>query len=214
MSDRLLRALSFYKHSTLIDIGANIGYFTLLAANFGHNVIAVEPNLESAKRLSVSLALNRFHSNVTIVKNALFDRICKAEMTKNEDNQGGIWIKRCTRNGDVSTSFLKDLSSIVNPSRVGVLKLDVEGFECRVLERSEGFLRTPYIFMEWNKMFIKRNLYSTPCNERRIQSMVDNLLNNGYVAHDVQTGQQLDSSISDRWNFHDIYWRLKGEKEL
>ncbi|CAD5116291.1 DgyrCDS5197 [Dimorphilus gyrociliatus] len=202
MSKRLLKALSFKKNSILIDIGANIGYFTLLAANFGHNVIAVEPNLESARRLSVSVALNGFHSNVTIVRNALFDRICRAEMTRNDDNQGGIWIKRCTPKGDVRTTFLQHLSAIVSPSQVGVLKLDVEGFECRVLERSEGFLKTPYIFMEWNKMFIKRNLYSTPCTEVQIQAMVHTLLQKGYVAHDIDSGNQ--KSYQDPINPSDI----------
>ena len=56
-----------------IDIGANIGVYTVPIANFGHQVVAVEPNAESAHRLMASVALGRVSHRVTVVSAGISD---------------------------------------------------------------------------------------------------------------------------------------------
>ena len=49
----------------MLDVGANIGVFTLYAAAAGWPVIAVEASEANAMRLQESLTMNNFH-NVTL----------------------------------------------------------------------------------------------------------------------------------------------------
>lgn len=61
---------------TVIDIGANLGYFSLLMADLvgpaGH-VHAFEPNIDLARRMAQSLALNGFGATATVHEQALAD---------------------------------------------------------------------------------------------------------------------------------------------
>lgn len=59
-----LEALNRDPNCGVIDIGANIGFYTMLAASAGHRVIAIEPYLESIHRIHraavVEKVQNRF----------------------------------------------------------------------------------------------------------------------------------------------------------
>jgi len=47
-----------------IDVGANIGIYTILAAERGAEVIAVEPNAQALARLRANLALNGYRAEL------------------------------------------------------------------------------------------------------------------------------------------------------
>jgi len=58
---------------TFLDVGANIGYFTLWAAALGHKVIAVEPMKKNIALLRASVCLNgpAFASNIQLYHTAV-----------------------------------------------------------------------------------------------------------------------------------------------
>jgi len=58
---------------TLVDVGANVGYFTLLAASLGASVVACEPTPAVVKRLQENIALGGF-DRVTVVNAAVADK--------------------------------------------------------------------------------------------------------------------------------------------
>jgi tRNA G37 N-methylase Trm5 len=60
-------ALKLFPQAVVIDVGANIGFFTVLAAAMGHTVIAVEPNAESVRRLRKGVMLNGLQDKVSTV---------------------------------------------------------------------------------------------------------------------------------------------------
>ena len=73
-----------------IDIGANIGYFTLLAAvNKNVEVVAFEPSPRERNRLNDNLALNNFN-NVSVFPYALSDKTQKLKLGIARDWNPGL----------------------------------------------------------------------------------------------------------------------------
>ena len=55
----------FDKNSNFVDIGANIGIFSLLAAKRNHNVISVEPESLNFTMLNLNIYDNKLNNNIT-----------------------------------------------------------------------------------------------------------------------------------------------------
>lgn len=127
----------------VVDVGANIGYFTMLTAALvgpAGSVLAVEPNAANARMLEASRRLNGF-AHVTVLQAA-------AGRTT-----GLLAINTAFTNG--TTSAIEDgqelaatsvaclaLDRMVDPSRrIGLVKLDVEGAEHNALLGCQALLR-------------------------------------------------------------------------
>jgi FkbM family methyltransferase len=77
---RFVEILKHQPRSYVLDVGTNIGYYTLLSAALGHDVISFEPNPSNILRLCESLRLNEWsHHNVNIFQRAISD--VEGEMT-------------------------------------------------------------------------------------------------------------------------------------
>eukprot|EP00927_Polykrikos_kofoidii_P061031 TRINITY_DN55922_c0_g1_i1.p1 TRINITY_DN55922_c0_g1~~TRINITY_DN55922_c0_g1_i1.p1 ORF type:complete len:602 (+),score=74.98 TRINITY_DN55922_c0_g1_i1:44-1807(+) len=59
------------RRATFVDVGANLGWFTLFAASKGANVVAFEPVKAHCWRLRQSLAFNGFGDHVALVEGAV-----------------------------------------------------------------------------------------------------------------------------------------------
>ena len=123
------KALNKYPDSLVIDVGANIGYYTLLSAKMGHPVIAVEPLYENAIRFQKGVQLGQFRSNIYLAYNALSDRHENVSLTMNVDNQGGISVRRRISSDNkltppVATATMDDLMGITDFSQA-IIKIDI-----------------------------------------------------------------------------------------
>jgi len=145
----------------LLDIGANIGYYTLMFASQGHRVIAVEPMTRNRRALEGSLCLNPdFKKLVTVVPAALVapnevaGMHCVVQSTNSQINIGNGYLT-CTGadtykpcgTGDanceeVPVKTLDMLLTEVAPSSIDVVKMDVEAYECKVLEGGQSLFKT------------------------------------------------------------------------
>jgi FkbM family methyltransferase len=129
----------------VVDVGAHIGYYTLLAARAvgpQGSVIAFEPERENFRHLSRNLAENGY-TNVTCVNGAVSDRSGRQALFISSDNTGDHRIytgdeKRAKYSVDVVSldDFFADRSKSVN-----VIKMDVQGAEPKVLEGMKALLR-------------------------------------------------------------------------
>lgn len=129
---------------TVIDIGANLGYFTMLGAELvGHSghVVAVEPNPELAQMIHDSALINGMGPRV---------RVCDFAISSPGDTtQHQLFVEKGNRNGrflephedvehhkTLGTVWPVKLGSL-DPDdfeRVDLIKIDVEGAEMWVLE--------------------------------------------------------------------------------
>jgi FkbM family methyltransferase len=130
-----------------VDIGANVGLYTLLAAECGSEVIAVEPVNATAAALRRNLDLNGIAHGVHVVEVALLNRNGTAVLDGEDPNRQSA---RWSDDGGVPATTLDEV--LGQRTALGV-KVDVEGNERLVLEgatRALGAHRIGLMQLEWN----------------------------------------------------------------
>ena len=74
----------------VIDIGAQIGQYTLFAAQMGLRVLAVEPYYDSILRLHKAARIERLEDKITLVQNAISNKRNETKLLQeSSDNIGG-----------------------------------------------------------------------------------------------------------------------------
>ena len=122
-----------------VDIGANIGGYTLFVAGVAGaraRILAVEPNPVVFERLIYNIRQNPFAS-VKAIDCAIADRDGEITLFLDAANQGETSIRISDTGGDhlrVPAKSLKNVLAEEDYPRVDVLKIDVEGAEDVVLE--------------------------------------------------------------------------------
>jgi FkbM family methyltransferase len=141
-----------------LDIGANIGYYTLLAAaRVGPqgNVIAFEPNPHNCELLSKSVELNRF-ANVTLHAYAVSDQAGSFGFSADDSNGRLIAGDQEIAQFQVETVVLDQF--LAQEARIDLIKMDIEGFEGKALQGMKELIRrhTPVIISEFNAGSMER----------------------------------------------------------
>jgi FkbM family methyltransferase len=131
------------------DIGANVGFYTLIASylvkNEGH-VYAFEPFLKNVEFLKKHVALNGLQ-NVTLFQLAIADH--DGWVHFKEGDEGGTG--KIAEDGNLEVPVVS-LDSIIADKKLSppnVLKIDVEGAEYQVLKGASALFRDhkPLIFL-------------------------------------------------------------------
>ena len=123
---------------TFVDIGANIGAFTLQAARLENvHVLAIEPNPTAMERLKVNLAVNGF-GNASTVESAVGKTTEESFFTFVHDDMGksGIGTRAGGGEREVRRLSIRTLDEILAEhgiDSIAALKVDVEGHEDDVL---------------------------------------------------------------------------------
>jgi len=120
--ERLVRLLRRYPDVGLVDLGANIGTFTLPAARLT-DVVAVEPYSESMARLFESVRRGGVQANVSLVMNAVSDRRSVSALGFYRRNLGATYLMTpnstdCRRGRCTRTILLDDLLPLIRRRRV------------------------------------------------------------------------------------------------
>lgn len=123
-----------------VDIGANVGFYSLLFANLADDTRTVhsfEPLPYNVDRLKINLQANGC-DKVKIYEYGLGDAQKQAEITYSKSNRGAATLYK-NDEGIRQTIQLKKLDRIgfIDSKEIGFLKIDVEGAEIDVL--SGGF---------------------------------------------------------------------------
>jgi len=159
----------------VVDVGAAIGYFTLIfARSVGENgmVFAFEPKTDRYEILLKNIQVNNY-SNVKTEKKAIMQNSKKISFFSREDGMAGLRYK-----GDIESiqqelvddkhkipeqvttieldDYLKKLDVIED---ISFIKIDVDGPELLVLQGSKLLLRNKNlkIFIEWDKTLSKES---------------------------------------------------------
>lgn len=190
--------------SVFVDIGSNIGWYTVKAAvavGAGGRVYAFEPRAESYLALSRTIAENNLEGRVTLFNLALGDRpgtfnICWANQT---DNPGGTWLLTdasveatlSVGTHTMQAASVARLDDVIDPPRLDMVKIDVEGSELRALAGAERLLRhrRPIILTEISRPLLPLNSH---CTAAEYLTWVMAL---GYRPHLLEEGGELGPSL-------------------
>ena len=131
-----------------VDVGANIGGLVVPAARHvgpEGRVIAIEASPRIAQYLTKNVALNGL-ANVTVCRVAA-DAESRGDVpfydaARDHFGMGSLTPSFGGTETSVTSMRLDDLLESLGVARVDVLKIDVEGFEGRVLEGAEKLLRS------------------------------------------------------------------------
>lgn len=134
---------------TVVDVGANVGYFTLLAAELSGavgSVYAVEPLPTALDQLRRNVALNR-PETVTIHAVACGESEGTAEIFGGDASNIGnaSTVGGGTSEGKVRRATLDTLLANVDLEKISLVKIDTEGDEAAVLlgaQRTLAGMRT------------------------------------------------------------------------
>ena len=128
---KLIKKIVKKKH-TVLDIGANIGYFTLIMANQAKQVHAFEPELRNFEILKKNVQLNRL-SNVKLYNLAVTETTGMTKLHLADIGRGmhriypSYWCKGGVT--DVGTVRIDDIIGDAN-----FVKMDIEGSELGALK--------------------------------------------------------------------------------
>jgi FkbM family methyltransferase len=135
-----------------LDIGANIGSYTILAcAGPKARVTAVEPIPVTYEKLYDNVLLNRFNERVQIFKGGLSDKPGKLKFTDDFDT-----VNHVVANDEDLPSLevpVTTIDSLVGEDCPRLIKIDVEGHELPVLRGGSKTLSNPFllaVIMETN----------------------------------------------------------------
>jgi FkbM family methyltransferase len=133
----------------VVDVGANLGYFSLLMAELvgsAGEVHAFEPNIDLARRMTQSLALNGFSEIVMVHEQALADaEIDVVLIVPTDEPKNGHLLPAdhpVTMDDQVETRFMRTrrLDSYAELHDADLIKIDADTSEMTIWEGMSGIL--------------------------------------------------------------------------
>lgn len=128
----------------VIDVGAHIGYFTLVMAGLvgdRGSVLAFEPDPDNFALLQANLRLNRTR-NVLAEAKALSDRAGRAELHASDDNTGDhrLYASSTPRAVRAVDTVTLDGYLCGRDEPMHFVKIDTQGLEPRILDGMSGLI--------------------------------------------------------------------------
>lgn len=163
----LLMMDSLTEGQTVVDIGANIGYFTLLASKLvgtSGKVLAIEPSHRNLKKLCEHLWLN-VATNVAVLSVAAGRGKTRVSISFPTYNNCGAATLRPIKSLQSHQALQVALDDVfeAHSIRPDFIKMDIEGFELEALRGMERTLRccSPMVVCEISEKFLSELGQST-----------------------------------------------------
>jgi FkbM family methyltransferase len=141
---------------TFVDVGANIGWYTLLSAKRAKKVWAFEPESENFDLLEKSVKRNGL-TNVVLSQKCLSDSEGMITLWLADDSAN--WHSTVRKRGSNSVEVpCTTLDSVFPNQSIDLLKIDVEGAESQVLLGAKKLIhdgRAKNIILDWKPEFWK-----------------------------------------------------------
>jgi FkbM family methyltransferase len=135
------------KNDVMVDVGANIGYYTMLLAKRAKKVYALEPDKEIFAILKKNVEANNL-KNVVLLNCAASDKKETKYLVKDKENFGNSRLS--DKKGEMVNCLRLD-DILVNEQKISAIKIDVQGWEPAVIEGAKKVIERDYptLFLEY-----------------------------------------------------------------
>lgn len=169
-TNNILNALFYYSKKLkikrediyIIDVGANIGWYTFYLGIYGYNIISFEPSIINSYILKKNFCLNKYF-NITIINKGLYNEDKKCDIYSRPDNEGNGYVicenannniikNNFIKRGEIILTKLSNYIKFLSKKNLALIKIDVEGSEGKVIEGGIEIIskyHIPLIFMEF-----------------------------------------------------------------
>lgn len=176
-----------------VDVGANIGYFSLIAAKYGESVLAFEPSPRTMRYLNRNLELNPTLAAKVLVYNiGLSDHAGDANLYNPVDHPGMASLRPIEAKENIIESIQLDtLDHMLGNNVIAFLKIDTEGSELNVLNGAIQSIEHghPFVLCELFEEYQQR--YGHHCKD-----IVNYFEVRGYQSFHVQEDRSKHSGVS------------------
>ena len=156
--DRMSYLLNNSKESNIfIDIGAHIGFYSILTSEYFKQIYSYEPNFRNYQKLLKNIKKNKLERKIITFNHGLGEK--KQKLKGISANKGkliqtsGFSISKNNKTGD-DILILKGDDTIKLVNKDITIKIDVEGYEYNVLRGLEATLNNNNCFIQieiWDK---------------------------------------------------------------
>ena len=217
----MLKALLSYHDSYFLDIGGNIGMWSLTAAVANHQTFTIEASSDNVQRICKSIDRNSLHNRTHLMHIIASSEPQMFRLNVPKGNMGGTSVvavgNDISNKDNVNNHFLKgvtiDSLNLPLDSPV-VMKIDVEGHELDVLLGATGFLRGANIVHA--NMELRSNLYM----DQRWKEVFGIFTSKGLMPYRINDEDETVLDVDDlrQWKhfkhpkvrYFDVVWRLKS----
>ena len=187
-SKNQLYALNYYSNKKnlkyediyIMDIGANIGWYSILFGKYGFKVISFEPTKINNYILNKNFCLNK-EINITIINKGLYNKEEHCEIHNHIGNEGngGVVCDKSKNLGnnnekEIILTKLSNYIPLLSDKNLVLIKIDIEGSEGKAFEGGIELItkyHVPFIFLEFTPKSLKGH-NTDP--KRFLQLFIDN----------------------------------------
>jgi FkbM family methyltransferase len=203
-----------------MDVGSQLGVYSLFAAKMGRDVVTVEPFYDNIIRIHKAATQENIQNKITLLKNALSNKRNEIKMLQpDSSNNGGQSLlqnkdKTFTKDENnkylVETILFDDIIPYLPKNaenkeyKKAILKIDIEGFEPYAFQHADKLFKLldiPIIYMEWGNLPRQTDAHNL------IVDMINFLYSQGLRPYGNNLPLQKDSWLSWPW---DIMWKKDG----
>ena len=174
-----------------IDIGANLGTYALAAAAAGHQVIAVEPMDTALRKFKKAIELGGVKDRVAIVQAGISNETDDLYLSIHRRNKGASALvpksdcltnkeRICDIDRTVPIVMMNDLLDVIT-FKNAVMKMDIEGHECRALPKAGNFLDTINIKVIQIEFAGYKRKWNTVAQVKEVEDMISFMKGKGYT---------------------------------
>ena len=172
---KLIKSLNYYGEKkklnkneiTVLDIGANVGWYSFYLANAGYELFSFEVSHINGYIIKKNFCLNQTLKITLINKGiGLQEEKCFLHHPSNNignavilcGENGNIAVKKEKLTEEVEFTKLSNYYSFLSKKNLALIKLDVEGSEGKVIESGIEFIskyKVPFLFVEFRNDYLK-----------------------------------------------------------
>ena len=203
--DFLTRTLS--KGDTFLDIGANIGLFSILASELvgkTGKVISFEPTPTTYKRLTENIRINK-RENIDARQLAISDSSGDIDFHISDNGNDAFNSPAQDKNGRLTSRITVPASTLdielskIDKSKITFVKIDVEGWEKYVLRGANQFLTnfSPIVMVEFTDENVANAGYD-------IKEIHQQMIEYGFEWFEIYAGSLRPHTLKNKYPYENL----------